>query len=501
LEKVKMKAIRTKFFMVFSAVAVTQLILLAGFIHNKSSKRQEFLKHVNDMAGGASTSLVKPLTFNPPDEVYPGVSPMGHVAAYISFSVIDLGQQLEIPAGLLITSKPGTISPSIGLFCSVPFLEASTQIIGEQAIEVMMPGGGSEIFFRKKDSALGDYQSIDKLWQGGALGQTFIVSRADGWRFTFESGLISEMRTANHRVFHWVRAGQMVEIREDGVDSCVVRAAIGGKAINITINDRHYEIDLNNPKNSNPASAFNLCKMIFPDHSEKTFTLTTGSPSDSDVLTIENENKEKSSFAWDKRTGHVVEAGDWDYTVTDVTYGKVSWPNIKRQNVITKKAEMVGFDPISGVQTAKSPNGDTITTYIISTPGPQFGKSRKVEKIDSNGIKAQLFAADYDLGGRPIRIWDTTRGELRFKYDQHGRMTSCINDGKTILLSDYDDAGRLVFFFDGNSEHTFNFTYKNDGKVNMKYKDGKADAKNYVLEESDVLSISKDIQSSIESNM
>jgi YD repeat-containing protein len=132
----------------------------------------------------------------------------------------------------------------------------------------------------------------------------------------------------------------------------------------------------------------------------------------------------------DAKAGWIVSDNDWKYKVE--SNGSGMRPKLRRYNDKGQE-EFVIVDNRNGVFQQKDIKEGARVTEVFRTPGPLYGKLRKVENILPDGTRKLVYQASYDERGRKIRTVDEQGTSMVFKYSPDGKLLAT----RTSLSTDF----------------------------------------------------------------
>ncbi|MDR0532546.1 MAG: hypothetical protein LBH01_01170 [Verrucomicrobiales bacterium] len=373
-------------------------------------------------AGLAKADLSTPLTS------LGNANAHGELQLWINLDEADYGDGLLLPVRISFISGQQSDSPYLGRSFWLPLAEAKAYPITEKTMRVQLICGKT-IYLRKDLKDPNSYYTMDKKTTGAVDGNKFILKQSDGWETRYKEGKIWQVQTDKGRVLTWYyRNNITTEIKDErnGRSSFQVEYGINGKPKGFLVNGKSHNFDLGKkPRveyidNKKVVGAMDeaLSVWAYPDGKKDTYEFAVTQELQPTLKRTDKDGSSKA-YQWDAKTGFIVSDGDWKYKVEN--NGQL--PKLRRYNDKGQEEYRI-VDNRNGVVDQKSIEEGTRITETFKTPGPLYGKVRKVENILPNGTRKTVYQAAYDEKGRKIRETDKDGFTKVFKYGKDNQIIS-----------------------------------------------------------------------------
>ena len=371
----------------------------------------------------------RPVDLSAPENHVGAASLEGEVQLWREVADIDAGQDFTLPLRFNFNSGRDYASPYLGKGWWLPLLESSAVRVREKMMKVNLLCGKT-LYLRRDDVDPAKFTSLDKQWKGLLDGSRFTVSRDDGWELVFNQGKIKQLTTDTHRVFQWHYDGETaLGIQEEGTLAMLVSVHkdLQGNPDGILAAGKLYPFSLDKrPQVTIMAGQMvvkgfdlSLSQWTWPDGKKEGYQFAV-KEKNPDLVVTDKKGK-ADTYVWDAETKKIVAEDGWKYAVGKVS-ASFGLPPISRTNP-AGQTEGIAIDTKTGQTTRTSLAGVKTVYSEIQTPGPLYGKVRRVEKT-VGGVTTQLYRAAYDDAGRLLRKTDEKGFTTSFKYDPTGKLLS-----------------------------------------------------------------------------
>jgi hypothetical protein len=341
-----------------------------------------------------------------------------------------------LPVRITFNSGLQSDSPYLGRSFWLPLAEAKAYPITEKVMRVQLICGKT-IYLRKDLKDPNSYYTMDKKTTGTVDGNKFILKQSDGWEIRYKEGKIWQVQTDKGRVLTWYyRNNITTEIKDErnGRSSFQVEYGINGKPKGFLVNGKSHSFDLGKKprveyiENKKVVGAMDdsLSVWEYPDNKKDTYEFAVTKELEP-TLTRTDKDGTSRIYQWDARSGFIVSDGDWKYKIEN--NGQL--PKLRRYNDKGQEEHRI-VDNRNGVVNQKSIEEGTRVTETFKTPGPLYGKVRKVENLLPDGTKKTIYQAAYDEKGRLIHRVNEQGFTEVFEYDKNG----VLNKNKVLPTKD-----------------------------------------------------------------
>lgn len=364
----------------------------------------------------------------------------GYVQIWREIDEVDFGGGLKLPFRIRFSSEPqkGSVSPPIGVGFWCPLAHATAYLKRERMLRCELPCG-NVMYLRRDKNDVSKFYTLDKEWTGVVEGGKISVSRPDGWELRYENGLLRQLKTDSGRFLTWYYDGNMLsEIREEGKATSPFKMVMGSGGIpdGISINGKlHSFLVGQRPRIEEIAaqrvvSGFDPALAIWkwPDGKRETFLFETDSQLQPNLKLTDSAGVEHA-YAWNAADSKIAsskdEDGEWTYEIGK-TNSDAELPGMERKSA-SGESEYIKSDTQKGITEKRSRDGKSIVTETFVTPGPLYGKVRKVE-IGVGDLRYTSYQGGYDETGKLTRKIETDK-------DGFSKVTEFDGKGKIARVS------------------------------------------------------------------
>jgi YD repeat-containing protein len=362
----------------------------------------------------------------------------GYLLLWVELDEADYGDELKLPVRLAFNSGRQSDSMYLGRNFWVPLAEAKAYPYSEQVMRVELICGQA-IYLRKTLKNPNIFVTPDGKTIGVLDGDRFILTEPDSWVTTYKEGKIWQVKTDKGRILTWYyRNNITTEIKDErsGRSAFKVEYGTNGRPNGFSVNGKLHGFEMGKKprveyiENKKVVGAMDEALNIWSYPSGKKDTYEFAVTKDLDP-TLKQTNKDGvvKNYQWDAKTGRIVSDGDWKYKIEN----NGERPKLRRYNDKGQE-EFVIVDSRNGVYQQKDLEEGTQITEVFKTPGPLYGKVRKVESVLPDGTKKLIYQVAYDEKGRLISKRRENGSTLIFKYDEAGKVTSI----KRLKVTDKD---------------------------------------------------------------
>lgn len=416
-------------------------------------------------ATGVYHSLACGLSWEVPQDHFPGVNGKGYVSYFEKVGVVGFGNDLKLPLIINFNSSNEKTSPYLGKSFTLFLLEANMVQISENGFMATQPDGSLNYFMRTEPN--GNVLNGSAGWKGEINGDTITTWAPCGWKIEYYRGKIVSMVTPQNRTLNFVYSGETVtEIRENGTAKLAIEYAKQGEADALVFGGKRMQITLDQKPAVQNVQGQNFVGGM--DQSLKTLDPTSGKTASFEfsvnqkvqpTLKITSNNNTTRLITWDPATKRIISDGDWVYTITPNQNSNAA---IARANSM-HQSEYWSYDAAKGQEITQGLNGDKTTrSWFVS--GASTGNDRREETITKDRQKI-VHEWIYDDNGQLVRMLESHGAE-----DKAAAGDSLVVS-KTSVINKYigSDGG----FFEGtvNGRYQKIKIEKKDGKVIMTFPD------------------------------
>lgn len=377
------------------------------------------------MAAALASALAGPVDLSAPAPSLGAASSEGYVLLVREVDEADFGKGVALPVRLQFKSKPGVTSPLLGGGWSLPLLECTTAPFSENLVRADLPCG-KRLWLWEKKRGSGETQTLDGQWKGRQQGDSFVVSREDGWELRYDSrGRLSSLRTDGGRVLEWQYFGRGGILLREGANT-VVTAEVDaqGRLVKLLVNGREHQTEFGERprvveiKGQRMVEALDatLAKWKLPGGREESFVQEV-TPEVFPKLAVKDREGVETDYTWLAGSGFIRTEGDWTYQIEPK--GK-ELPKLSRTNT-EKKTESIEEDRVKGVVTIQDLDGTIRKTTFFTSPGAVFEKVRKIEET-KGAVTKIVNQFTYDEAGRRIREINARGVVTTYAFNEQGEL-------------------------------------------------------------------------------
>jgi len=365
------------------------------------------------------TSWARPVDLSAPGGVLGPIDNYGHVRFFSELGEVDFGDGLTLPLRFEFGSHYTRSSPYLGLGFRLPLLESHHVLIREKMMRCYLLCG-KHLYLRQDRKDKNKFATLNGEWTGKLDGDTFVISRDDGWELGFRKGKVEYLKTDKGREIRWKYSGNVaVEMYEPGGASVPLRVETdaSGNVEGLLVNQQNHEIALDQRpivrqvKETHLVEGFvpALAAWKLPSGKQESFAFEVEPKTVTPQLHHTSLDGEKTTITWEPKQGYVRSVDGWSYTVTEKP-APGSRPNYEppdlRRTTAEGLEEFIKLQNRKGIAERKSLDKGHIITHTHKSPGPLFGKLRRKVQILDDGTEKLLYQAGYDEAGRLIRETD-----------------------------------------------------------------------------------------------
>jgi hypothetical protein len=377
----------------------------------------------------------------------PYISKEGYACPYLTLKDIVLDHDKKLPIILNYSSEQRVASPEFGEGWFCPLFQSRVSDYNDHIKQFITLGG--KVLYLVPDKRNGGWKEYyTNNWTGVEKGSIFELRHANGTKFTYVKGLISEVTAPDGRVIKWIRNGnQVIELREQGKRALLKVSYDGSgiaKQLMVNPDDRSktiYAIE--------PDYVAGGIKKISSQTGWQVGFNKSWDDKQNPIFTIASNNRPPLVLKWDVKTGTILSDSLWNYKINP-SKGVGDWPPINRASKNGKITESYKVDGVTGVTTKLLFNGVTQKTYQVATPRSEVYKHvRMIEEVGKDGKKRVVMRKAYDDNDRvtfmAMTLNNGKEATKRFIYDQSGRMVSYIFNDKVQWKDVYNEKnGQLL---------------------------------------------------------
>jgi YD repeat-containing protein len=350
----------------------------------------------------------------------------GELQLWINLDEADYGDGLLLPVRITFISGQQSDSPYLGRSFWLPLAEAKAYPITEKTMRVQLICGKT-IYLRKDLKNPNSYYTMDQKTTGTVDGDRFILKQSDGWEIRYKNGKIWQVQTDKGRVLTWYYRNNIAnEIKDErnSRSSFQVEYGTNGKPSGFSVNGKTHTFDLGKKprveyiENKKVVGGMDeaLSVWAYPDGKKDTYEFAVTQELQPTLKRTDTDGK-TDSYQWDAKTGFIISDSGWKYKIEN----NVQFPKLRRYNDKGQEEFRI-VDNRTGVVNQKTiEEGDKITE-VFRTPGPLYGKVRKVENILPNGTRKTIYQAAYDDKGKLIRKVNEKGFTTVYKYAKDGKL-------------------------------------------------------------------------------
>ncbi|NJK92221.1 MAG: hypothetical protein HC904_10550 [Blastochloris sp.] len=372
--------------------------------------------------------VAAPVDLSAPSTTLGASNARGYLEIWREYGEVDFGQDLKLPLRAQFSSERQSESVCLGKGWWLPLTEATAYLKREKMLQATLICGKT-MYLRKDGAQANTFYSLDKEWKGVIDGKEINISREDGWNLRYENGRIKSLKTDTGRQLTWVYSGNMaVEIKEEGSPSTPFKLDLTstGSPKGIYANNKLHSFTLEKRPKVQSVAAKNLVTGF--DAALSSWKLAEGSQETYQFevteevqpnLKLTDKETGQTTYVWDAGSGHILSDGQWTYLVGKVT-SEFELPELRRVNTAGKE-EFVKIDNKLGIFERESITRGHLVTETYKTPGPLYGKVKKVVRLEE---------------GKEVPV-------LQYSYDEKGKLLRKIDDKGFTTVFNYDDKGKL----------------------------------------------------------
>jgi len=375
----------------------------------------------------------RPVDLSPPVNTLGAADPYGRLRIWREIDHVTFGDNQSLPFRIGFLGSPDVKSPYLGRGWQLPLLESKAFLKRETMLEVLLPCG-KVMYLRRDKKDQSKFQTLDKEWTAEINGEDTIISRADGWQIRYRRGAILDLKTDTNRRLSWIRINGLVsEIREEPTAIPLLKCipAENGFASSIVINGKSYRIGLDKRPRieasgiGNIVAGFDatLSALYWPDRSQESYIFSAEQKKNlASALEVVDRTKKSSTYTWNPTSGFLLSEEEWNYDVSEGS-GKFDPPYISRRNSLGQ-IEFVRIDQKNGLSEVQTQKAGHLITESFTSPGPLYGKVRKITRVEDNGTKLPHYSASYDESGHLLRETDSSGFTSVYQLDANGSTIS-----------------------------------------------------------------------------
>lgn len=363
----------------------------------------------------------------------------GNLLLWTELDEADYGDDLRLPVRVAFNSTLQNESQYLGRNFWVPLAEAKAYPYSERLMRVELICGQT-IFLRKDLKNPNQYSSMDGKTIGLLDGNRFVLTEPNGWISSYKDGRIWQLQADTGRILTWYyRNNITTEIKDErnGRSAFQVEYGTNGKPNGFSVNGKRHGFEMGKKprveyiENKRVVGAMDDALSIweYPDGKKDLYEFAVTKDLNP-TLKCTDKDGLVNNYQWDAKTGWIVSDSGWKYKVE--SNGSGMRPKLRRYNDKGQE-EFVIVDNRNGVFQQKDIKEGTRVTEVFRTPGPLYGKVRKIENMLPDGTKKLVYQAAYDERGRKIRTIDEQGTSMVFKYNPSGKLIAT----RTSLSADF----------------------------------------------------------------
>jgi len=415
------------------------------------------------------------LSWQVPQDHFPGVNGHGFVSYFDKLSELDLGQDLKLPLIINFDSSNEKSSPYLGKSFTLFLLESNIVQNSDNSFMATFPDGSLNLFIR--DNVEDTVLKGSAGWKGEISGDTINVYAPCGWKITYYKGRILCIVTPTNRKLEYVYSGQTVTaIRENGDAKLTVEENNDGEGKVLSFNGGHTEITLGQKPRVQNIAGQNVIEGI--DRTLKTIKLASGINKNFEfavndkiqpTLKITGASSKEQLFIWNPVNKLIISDNDWQYNI-------VNGANVNSNAAIERSSVRRGneywfYDHDGEQEVSRGLDGrQSITKWFTS--GILQGKLREKETV-TNGVMTIVYRASYDESGALIRETFVNGDVITYQKNKNG--TTMIKNGVPYMSTVHNVNGTIAkeIFYDQKTEKLYSYengmqivdTYFADGQI------------------------------------
>ncbi len=326
---------------------------------------------------------------------------------------------------------------------------------------------GKELYLRRNKADSENFITRNNEWKGRLKGDSFSISRDDGWILNFNKGRLSNVTTDSGEVLEWDYSSKDITISKGGSRIFLaVRSSSDGQISQLQYNNQSFDFSYRKCPLVQVVGGVPLISRLDSALGEVSglaakISCEYGVDERLTVSSIKISNPQGlSEYSWKCDSGYAISDGNWNYLV-EKKNGDAK-PHITRTND-KGDSESYFHSARDGRIDRKLLDSSVTKTYYFSTPGPLFNKIRKIES-EKDGETKKLYSAAYFENGKILREIDKDGVETTF--DENGRLM-LKKQGKNVLLEQVFESGKLLARKDALKGIDLLYFYNNDGSVSI----------------------------------
>jgi YD repeat-containing protein len=354
-----------------------------------------------------------PVDLSSPGDSIGAADLFGYLRIWREIDQVDFGGGLKLPLRIQFSSGRAGSSPYLGAGWQVPLLESQESLVRPNLLKVTLICGRT-MYLRRSIADQSHFKSLDGQWSGIVSGDDFVLSRNDGWALNFKAGKLVSMKTDTNRVIDWVLdrpdSSIVSELREEGSTEVPFHVLYGldNNPNGFSVNGKTYKFNLDKRPEVAVVNGLRLINgfdpslstWTFPSGKRETYEFAVNQKSLIPNLQMTDQDGKISEFSWDPISKHILSDGVWNYKVGG-TPDPLQVPPIHMADA-TGNTQALIINQKQGTTERISSDGEDIITYTFLSPGPLYGKLRKLDQV-KGGKTQTILTASYDETGRLFR--------------------------------------------------------------------------------------------------
>ncbi len=297
--------------------------------------------------------------------------------------------------------------PMLGSGWWFPLIESSVIQIRESAIMVNMPDGSHRyLYLSPNESDLFESRNFDL--SAKIVGDKFLLKKRDGTQYKYVKGRLDEIILPNGHSISWQYNKDAILVV--GIEGRTFRATktADGLLKSLSLNDEKplafdYQIApdiVSTPLGNKIVSASkSLCSVVDNGLSGNKIEITT-------------DEAFETAFLREYRAGLMVESLSWALPSGKILSDAISSYEIKGESVGSRSilrrfkdgtSESIMFNGHTGVVEFCNRSGNRDRVYSITTPGPSYGLTRKLVRLEGSGNERIQVNSYFDINGAYLR--------------------------------------------------------------------------------------------------
>ena len=397
-----------------------------------------------------SLILLKPLLADTPTlPVYPMGNTFvpymdgdGYVRPIIVLGDVHFGQGLDLPLAINFSSALRSPSPEFGQGWDCPLFDAKIFDV-QKNLKRVTTLGGRDLFIGYNLRTDTWKHSYSNHWTGQTKGEDFELVYDKAWKFNFHNGLISSLTTPNGRTLVWNRNGEkLVSLGESGKPPTLqILYDKVGIVQQILLNPDHLGVAQKAYKFDTSLVYAGINKIQCPDGRTITFDRSRDAAHNPVMAWTDSKNL-GATLTWSVKTGKILSDGISSYKISEVSPDN-TYPRISRTINGTGKIESFYYDQKHGVTEETLADGTLRHIEMVVAPGANYKAIRLVTETKKGKTITVLRRAFDGQGHVLLEATGLPNGKeivKQYTFDDGGRVTSYIFNGKLMWKNTYDSA-------------------------------------------------------------